>query len=287
MAVTAVIQFTQNAVVGPAGQAFIGVTGLAVTAANDDDTGVIGWRWILTDVPQGENVGEDSALPAGTVLSVAAGASFIPDVPGTYQLELRVTEDGLTFVTSINSFLVPDEFGVIKPGHLARQAYLDLGMLLDRGWTQIMERLFSFVRRLGLIGYRRTEIYSGVSGVQDTNAAIFVTVGSFSFDPSVLPAAGVAGVTRTVIFEAMIWATAGMTVEIQLWNTTDAAIVAGTILSSILNTPELVKSVNLAVPAVIPNAERMYEVQIRISAGVPLPVDRALCGMARLNVSWT
>ena len=135
-------------------------------------------------------------------------------------------------------------------------------------------------------GTKRREVYQAVSGNHDVDATTFTGVGSVYLDPSDLPAAGKAGVARTIIFEALIWATAGMTAEVRLWNLDTGTEVTGTVMDTTATDPTRKVSGTLAVPATIPNAGQRYEVQTRISAGTPGPSDRAFCSMAKLVVKW-
>lgn len=56
-----------------------------VTLSNQDDTGVLAWRWSLTDKPEGSS----AALSSGT----AAAPTLTPDIPGTYMVTLSTYRD--------------------------------------------------------------------------------------------------------------------------------------------------------------------------------------------------
>lgn len=112
MAATALIVFDQGGP-GTPGEAFEGTTASLVTVTNDDNTDVASWTITLTDVPP------DSALVPG-VLGTAADAnptaSFTPDVPGSYRIELAVT-DGVTPDSDIRIFGVRNARGFIFPAY--------------------------------------------------------------------------------------------------------------------------------------------------------------------------
>lgn len=107
----------------------------------------------------------------------------------------------------------------------------------------------------------------------------------FNFDPSLLVAAS-GGLARTITFQALLWASAGMTAEVLLFNLTTGAAVAGTTFTTTDVEPTLVESGNLAVPGVLPNTPCQYELRLRISAGVPAAIDRAFVSGARLTARW-
>jgi hypothetical protein len=127
---------------------------------------------------------------------------------------------------------------------------------------------------------------SFVDSIRETDQVVATAQSVVRFDPSQLIAPG-SGIIRTITFEALLWASAGMTAEIELYNLTDGTAVAGTLLTTTGTVPTAVVSGNLAVPAVLPNAARDYEVRLRISAGAPGPLDRALTSGVRLSVHYS
>lgn len=125
-----------------------------------------------------------------------------------------------------------------------------------------------------------------VGGTRETDQVVQVGQSVAEFDPSVL-LAPTGGLVRAITFEAIAWATAGMTAEVELWNITDGVAVVGTLLAIASTVPTWLVSVPLAVPAVLPNASTLYELRLRISAGVPGPLDRAFVSQARLLTMWS
>ena len=125
-----------------------------------------------------------------------------------------------------------------------------------------------------------------VGAIRETDQVVQTGQSVSEFDPSAL-LVPTGGLVRTIVFEAILWATAGMTAELELWNVTTGAAVVGTLLATANVVPTKVSSIDLAVPAVLPNSPQLYELRLRISAGVPGPLDRAFVSQARLLTSWS
>jgi len=109
MSITAAIKFAQPPIVGVAGQAFIGNLAGPVICSNGNDIGVATWQWTLLTVDR------NSALLPGTLLGTTPSVSFLPDVSGSYRLELVVSDGALDVQTDVRVFSVPDTRGVIIP----------------------------------------------------------------------------------------------------------------------------------------------------------------------------
>lgn len=110
MAAVALIVFDQGGA-GPAGQAFEGtVAGGLVTVDNDDDTDASTFEFTMLDVPPG------STVPTGSMASGAppSTASFTPDKPGSYRVQLEVS-DGAVTNTDIRCFGIRNVRGIIIP----------------------------------------------------------------------------------------------------------------------------------------------------------------------------
>jgi hypothetical protein len=86
MSISANIKFTQGATTAAPGTSVIGITGASVVLSNGDDTNAVSWSWQLLDKPA------TSALSIGVILqgAAAATATFTPDVPGCYRVQLTV-----------------------------------------------------------------------------------------------------------------------------------------------------------------------------------------------------
>ncbi len=115
MAASALIVFTQNAVVGTPGVAYSGTPDLVVTVTNSVNTSVASWTIELVYAPP------DSALatPVGTPVLLASASSntpsatFTPDISGSYRIVLTVYETaGFVGVHSVDirNFVVPTAF---------------------------------------------------------------------------------------------------------------------------------------------------------------------------------
>jgi hypothetical protein len=121
MPVAAALQFTQNAQVGGAGQAYVGIPGTPVTVANANNAGVISWTFSLLSVPLG------SSFPLGVQQSgVTPTWTFTPDVPGSFLFILSVT-DGSTTAIDTRSFLGADTRGWLYFSYLDSEQTLNYG----------------------------------------------------------------------------------------------------------------------------------------------------------------
>lgn len=121
MAVTALIQFTQNAVPGTAGQAYVGTSGLPVTVANQNNASILSWKIELVYAPPGSALEVPPGTPTvlGSANSSTPSALFTPDTPGSYRIVLTVfdaigqtgnlSKDIRNFVvpTANRSFIIP------------------------------------------------------------------------------------------------------------------------------------------------------------------------------------
>lgn len=116
---TALIKFTQGALIGNPGEALAGVPGVLVKVENNYNVGVQSWRINLVYVPPGSSVPVASPL-AQNAASNTPYATFIPtSVPGSYRLQLFVYS-GTGFSGSsqqdIRNFVVPDPVhGIVYP----------------------------------------------------------------------------------------------------------------------------------------------------------------------------
>ncbi len=122
------------------------------------------------------------------------------------------------------------------------------------------------------------KIVPGVSGYEDTQDDSWQEIGGLVFNP-----AEYSGATAFE-FEALIQTTIiAKSVSIRLYNLTDGAAVASSVQTSTSLVPEL-KSVSLSIPADLPNSEKIYTVQIKMSiAGGPN--ERGICKAAYIKVS--
>jgi hypothetical protein len=151
MSAAASIKFTQGATTPPAGQALDGVVGTAVSAINNNDTGIASWAWTLCDVPPG------SAVPPGSLGTSAAMNLFTPDLSGSYLVKL-VTTDTVGLITAMylavmikqtavyaNRYLPPSFASV-----LAEQSLNIAGQ--TRGFAPFLESYLKVIDRLGDVG---------------------------------------------------------------------------------------------------------------------------------------
>lgn len=117
MAATALIKFTQGALVGAAGEALVGVPGVQVDIENDDPTDVQSWKIDLVYVPPGSGVAITTPLAQGN--GAVPFASFTPDAtPGCYRVFLYVYSSiNQTGTSNVDArcFAIPDVLGKIYP----------------------------------------------------------------------------------------------------------------------------------------------------------------------------
>jgi hypothetical protein len=108
----------------------------------------------------------------------------------------------------------------------------------------------------------------------------YTSIGGDTFNPSSIP--NPSG-SRKITFNANISTSViSVAAEIRLYNVTDGALVTGTEFSSTSLTPDF-KTVILTVPADLPNAEKIYEVQLRTAtAGAVV----AFCQKAEFIITW-
>jgi len=108
--VVANLVFTQNAVVGTAGEAYIGVVGSPVTLSNQDDTDVTTWHYEIMSSPYNSSV-------AAAVLSDGAAptAAFTPDVSGSYRILEYVKDSSNNVSSQIRVLGVKNSRGWIVP----------------------------------------------------------------------------------------------------------------------------------------------------------------------------
>lgn len=120
MAAVALIKFTQNAVVGADGEAYLGVTGVTASLENSNNADVASWEVFLAYVPPGSALVASISVPHSfSNNSSSPAANFNPDVRGSYRFILIVYESiGRTGVsnTDIRNFSIPESrHGLVRP----------------------------------------------------------------------------------------------------------------------------------------------------------------------------
>jgi Concanavalin A-like lectin/glucanases superfamily len=135
--VASLIQFTQGATVGTAGQALIGVQAVAVQVANGASVpgAVILWTFSVVSVPTG------SGVPIGIVQTGATPTwSFTPDLRGCYLIQLTVSDVLGNTSTDTRAFGIYSVLGspYIVPSFSADAGSLNFGGQ-TKGWDPAME----------------------------------------------------------------------------------------------------------------------------------------------------
>lgn len=114
--------------------AFLGV---AFTASNFDNTGVLGWQWTLLYKPPGSATGLTS--------STASAPQFTPDVAGTYLLRLEVYSDaGRTDLLDSDEQFVSVAFAAPYDWHIP--AVGETGQRGASGWGNPVETILRALR---------------------------------------------------------------------------------------------------------------------------------------------
>jgi hypothetical protein len=127
---TAAIQFTQSAVTGGAGQAFVGVPGAAVTVSNATNAGVVTWSFSFLSVPTGS-----SFTPGVQQVGATPTFTFTPDVPGSFVTTIIVADISANTNTETRSFLGADTRGWLYFSYLDNQNTLNYGSPPNtQGW---------------------------------------------------------------------------------------------------------------------------------------------------------
>jgi hypothetical protein len=114
-----------------------------------------------------------------------------------------------------------------------------------------------------------------VAGTQSTINTIFTSIATFDFDPSIYPD------PKEVRFEVALESTAGLTGIIRLYDRTLGTQVAGTLLTTVSSTSELLTSTVLS----LPNANHTYEVHIKLGSTTGSG-EEVTCKLARLQIKF-
>lgn len=139
----AIIKFVQGVNTPPADEALEGVTGVAVVCTNDDNAGIVTWSWRLVDSPPGS-----SNTPG--IISTVSSASFTPDIPGGYLIELTTIDGSANAYTDSLAVLVPEDavYNRIIPPFSAAATALNIGGQ-TRGWAPFIEDYLHVIDRIG------------------------------------------------------------------------------------------------------------------------------------------
>ncbi len=243
------------------------------------------WAWTLLSKPSGS-----AAVLSG---AATAAASFTPDVPGTYRVQLLVNGGGpgnisikvLRVRKDVSGNLVRRGWCLPAHGELAGEAnYTGNTTDWDEPWRTIIEDLL--IQANSVIAPAQF-IFPGVAGIAKTQLTSPESVGCIVFNPAAM-FAGNAEMTRAIKFSVVLQATAGMTAEVQLYNIDTGAVVTSSTLTTTATTPtRLTGTLTVGASPNVPNALQTYNVRLRISAGTPGPSDYAICSFAVFEVSYT
>ena len=135
--------------------------------------------------------------------------------------------------------------------------------------------------------FSQEERYVAIAGEETTEFTTFQDRGGVFFDPTKLFGGG-ASVAQEIRFRTILQTTDDTTplpAEARLWNLTDGAPVAGSVLSSSsLNAEPQVSGL-----LTLPLTPKVYKVQLRLddTSGSPGISDQVACLLAELVVTWT
>lgn len=128
-------------------------------------------------------------------------------------------------------------------------------------------------------------LFYAASGIFSTNNTSFEATGGVLFNPAAISA--VSWLTKNVYFVVIAEITSGFTGEVQLYNISDATTVTNSLLTVTATSPTKHITSALAIPADLPNSEKLYELQYRISVGSPTATDKLIIKAAYLLVEYT
>jgi hypothetical protein len=262
-----------------------GAVGNLVTVTNANNADVKEWTLTMVDVPSGPDTDSQSALVTGAFASgsspVVTG-TFSPDKFGAFLVRLDLVGNDGSKASDSGVFGCPNELGFFSPG-FSQSVETSRFNNQGRGWAYNEERIAAAARAARNKTAHLKQDHVFVGSIVETDQVGFVIVGGRRVNPANY-ATGVGSVVRTMTFRCEMYATPGMTAQVRLFNFTDGVAVASSVLSTSSNTPAALSAV-LATPADLPNALKMYEAQLRISAGTPGPTDRAFLLNAYLDIT--
>ncbi len=129
--------------------------------------------------------------------------------------------------------------------------------------------------------------YQGLSGIQTIATTTYTSIGSLEFNPSQM-FAGNLKIARSFSFRTMTQATAGVSLQIRLYNLTLGSEVVSSVQTIAAPTNPTRTSSILTFLTDLPNSFNIYSVQMRISTPVsPGDTDRAFCQSANIIVDYS
>lgn len=133
-----------------------------------------------------------------------------------------------------------------------------------------------FVARIGIsdpLALPKVNTFHGVAGLQTTAQTVATRIGTMRIDPTKFPANG--QFTFQVALD-----TTGPLATVQLYNLTDSALVAGSVLTTTSTTTVVLTSGALTLPA----TQKDYEVQLFMATGGVS--DHVDCTFAKVLLTW-
>lgn len=170
-------QITMNDGGGPTVGSLITTIGATVALSNFDDSGILGHEWILRDRPIGSSAALSSTNNPTT--------DFVPDVEGTYLVELRTYTDAARTILEGGDV---QGAGVLQPGPFnwrVPAAGETTQFNADRGWAQAREEAIRDVHAFMNSGIPQL---TGVVNAEVDGADPEQVLGGFVLDGSEFPA---------------------------------------------------------------------------------------------------
>lgn len=163
------IKLVQGLSTPPPGEALVGVITTPVVASNADDTNVKRWDWEVLDVP------DTSAVPTGLVQSGQNPIyTFVPDLAGSYMLELRTFDSIGRVARHRLAFIVPESNALLIPPWLGNDESLNYGGQL-KGWKTILNPWLKYILTLTGGVVDATTVVKGIVRLQGDLAGLGTT----------------------------------------------------------------------------------------------------------------
>lgn len=216
----------------------------------------------------------------GGIKRILSGGTLLPAQPNiNFQSGFTVTDDPGNQRTNVST--TPFTPGGDLSGSGSSQTVIGFdGTPLDANMVAPADGLF--IRKVAgkwkavaATNFRAAAGYFNAFQPFTTQNSTFTNGGFIEFDPTIIPA------TSTIKLK-VIAETTGPQVTIQLYNVTDSVVVTGSTLTTSSLTPVELTTGDLT--ANLKNANAIYQVQIKMAAGVPS--DMVSLDFARLEVTW-
>lgn len=176
------IKLVQGVTTPPAGEALVGVAATTVNCTNSDNTGVERFEWEMLDVPNTSTV-PTGVLQAGKVPQL----DFLPDIAGSYHVELRTYDATGRMARDRTTFIVPESNNLYIPPWLGDDQSLNYGGQ-TKGWKTLMTAWLKAIVAGGGGGFTPTG-----TGIPHVVAGVYSAAASLIVNADVSAGAAIAG----------------------------------------------------------------------------------------------